>query len=279
MRRLLVLPAVGALIVASAAAASAVTTRVLPGTGTLQAAIDAAAPGDTLVGAGLYQGPVVVDKPLKIVVDRKAPEGAILIDLECAAAVGLTISADKVQTKGTIAVYGATTTGVVVDGTTRSKLGTISAFESCGTAATGFVVRNTTRTSFRGGGVFYFSDAAIRIEDLPIKSRVKFWGYQGISAAVGLAIANVAEGAGRKGAGLSIRVIINGGAGDGVVLSNADGVVIEKGSFSDGLTGTGVTIDAASANNLFRFNSVHTVSDAGVNTCWKGNLGYAGPCP
>jgi hypothetical protein len=279
MRRLRVLPAVGAFLASSVVAASAATTVVPPGTGTLQAAIDAAAPGDTLVAAGIYKGPVVIDKQLKIVVDKTDPAGGIQIDLECAAAVGLTISADKVKTKGSIGVFGATTTGVVIDGTTRSKFDAISAYETCGTATTGFVVRNTTRTSFRGGNVFYFTDTAIRIEDLPAKANVKFWGYAGIVSPTGLAIVDVADGAGLKGAGLTIRVIMDGNAGDGIVLTNADGVVVEKSQFTDGLTGTSVTIDAASANNLFRLNAVHTVSDAGVASCWKGNLGYADSCP
>jgi hypothetical protein len=280
MRRLLVLPAVGALIAWSVAAASAVTTHVPPGTGTLQAAIDAAAPGDTLVAAGVYKGPVVIDKRLKIVVDKHDPLGGIHIDAECAAAVGLTISADKVKTKGGIGVFGATTTGVVVDGTTRSKFDIVSAVDTCETATTGMVVRHTSRTSFRGGNVFYFNDTGIRIEDLAAKAQVKLRGYEVLPSPIGFAITNVADGAGRKGAGLSIRVLVGYGVVNGIVLTNADGVVVEKSNLTLGVTGTSVTIDAASANNLFRSNSMGgPVSDAGIDTCWKGNLGYADSCP
>jgi hypothetical protein len=54
------------------------------------------------------------------------------------------------------------------------------------------------------------------------------------------------------------------------------GVVVEKSGLSHG----NVTIDAASANNIFRLNSLGgTVSDAGIDTCWKGNQGYPDACP
>ena len=57
----LVLLAILAPVVAAAA-----TTEVPPGTA-LQTAIDAAAPGDTLILApGLYPGAVVIDRPLRI---------------------------------------------------------------------------------------------------------------------------------------------------------------------------------------------------------------------
>jgi hypothetical protein len=278
MRHLLVLPALGALVAASIGTASATTVHVPPGAGTLQAAIDAAAPGDTLVAAGLYTGPVVIDKELKIQIDKNGPIPGIQIDAECAAPVGLTISADKVKTsKGPIAVFGATTTGVVVDGTTRSKFYTLTTVDTCGTATTGMVVRDTSRTSFRGGNVFDFNDTGIRIEDLAAKAKVKFWGYSVLGSPTGLAIDDVADGVGRKGADLSVRIVINL-ATDAVVLTNADGVTLEKSSVS-GASGTSVTIDAMSANNLIRSSSVGTVNDDGVNTCWKGNQGYADSCP
>ena len=280
MRRLLVLSVIGALIVSSGAAASATTIDVPPGPGTLQAAIDAAAPGDTLVAAGVYKGPVVIDKQLKIVVDKNGPFPGIQIDAECTAAVGLTISADRVQTKGGIGVFGATTTGVVIDGTTRSKFDIISAVDTC-EAATGMVVRNTSRTKFRGGNVFDFNDTGIRIEDLAAKAQIRFRGYEVLPSPIGFAITNVADGAGRKGAGLALRVLVGYGVVDGIVLTNADGVVVEKSGLSIGvpIMGTSVTIDAASANNLFSKNSVGTVSDAGINTCWKGNQGHPDACP
>lgn len=279
MRRLLVLSLAGALIAASASAALAARTHVPPGAGTLQAAIDAAAPGDTLVAAGVYTGPVVINKRLNIVIDKHAPLPGIQIDVECAAPVGLTISADKVTTKGgPIAVFGATTTGIVVDGTTRSKFFTLTALETCGTATTGLLIRSTTGTRFSGGNIFDFKGTAIRVEDMPLAAKVKVWGFQGSGSPTGLAITNVADGAARKGAALSFRDVVSG-VGNGVVLTNADGVVIELSSLNAGISGTSVTIDAASANNVMRLNGVSTVIDEGVDTCWKGNNGYPDSCP
>jgi nitrous oxidase accessory protein NosD len=281
MRDLLVFPVIGALICWSAAAASAATVNVPPGAGTLQAAIDAAAPGDTLVVGGFYTGPVVINKRLKIRIDKNAEMPALQIDGECTAAVGLTISADKVKTEGgPIHVFGATTTGVIVDGTTRSKIFTLSTDNTCGTATTGLVVRNTSRTSFSGGNVFYFTDTAMRIEDLGLKAKIKFWGFSVYGPATnGLVIENVADGAARKGADLSIRTVISLDITNGIVLTNADGVTIEKSNVTTGVTGPTVTIDAASANNLIRKTSVGATSDAGTDTCWKGNQGHVDDCP
>ena len=150
--------------------------------------------------------------------------------------------------------------------------------ETCGTATTGLVLRNSTRTNLRGGNVLDFTDTALRVQDLPPRARIKFWGLEGLGSTTGLAVTNVADGAGPNGARVSIRVLADGGVGGDIVLSNADGIVVEKSNFS-GVAGTSVTIDAASANNIFRSNSVHTVSDAGIDTCWKGNSGYADSCP
>jgi nitrous oxidase accessory protein len=55
------------LAVAWVTRAGAATVLVPPGTGTLQSAVDAAAPGDTLqLDPGTYAGPVVVTKALRI---------------------------------------------------------------------------------------------------------------------------------------------------------------------------------------------------------------------
>lgn len=281
MRQRLVFAIAAALISTAGTAASAATFDVPPGAGTLQAAIDAAAPGDTLVVGGFYTGPVVINKRLKIRIDKNAEVPALEIDGECTAAVGLTISADKIKTEGgPIHVFGATTTGVIVDGTTRSKIFTLSATNTCGTATTGLVVRNTSRTSFSGGNVFYFTDTAMRIADLALEAKIKFWGFSVYGPATnGLVIENVADGAARKGADLSIRTVISLDITNGIVLTNADGVTIEKSTLDTGVTGPSVTLDAASANNLIRKSYVGATSDAGTATCWKGNQGHVDDCP
>jgi nitrous oxidase accessory protein NosD len=64
---------------------------VPPGTGTLQAAIDAGAPGTTLLLDGVYVGPVVIDEALRITCTTSCA-----IHAQCQADVAVDIAADGV---------------------------------------------------------------------------------------------------------------------------------------------------------------------------------------
>lgn len=253
----------------------AATIRVPPGAGTLQAAIDAASDGDTLVGAGLYTGPVVVTKSIKIVAAKSA---AIQIDAECAAPVGLTIAADGVKIKGPVYVTGATTTAVFVDDTSHTRMQVISAEETCGTATTGIDIHESDHLVLKGGNVFDFLDRALRLEGSGPKARISISGMHGLGSTVGFALDDIADGVERKAAGVLIKQnIFNGGVQAGFALTEADGVVLKLNNVSE--PATAVTIDALSANNVFQKNEMGgAVVDAGSGTCWKGNSGYPDSC-
>lgn len=260
----------------SARPAHAKTIHVVPGDGTLQAAIDAAAPGDTLVATGTYGGPVVINKTIKLIASK--PDG-IQLDAGCTAPVGLTISADHVSIKGGMHVTGATETAIVIHDAHNLKTGIISATNTCETAATGMDLTASTRVTMRGGILWYFTTTALRIADLPMKAHVKFTGYyEGFGpTTTGLVVENVAPGADRKGADVKLSVLTVAGVTNGIVLTAADGVVIDHANVSD--SPMSVTIDAASDHNIIRRSEISAgVSDAGNDTCWKGNNGHVDDC-
>src|SRR5262252_1722015 len=98
--------ALGAVLAATVpASARAATITVPPGDGTLEAAIDGAAGGDTLVlSSGPYAGAVVVSRPLRIVSDPASPA---TIDAGCEPTAALTIAADGVLIGGVTVTGGA----------------------------------------------------------------------------------------------------------------------------------------------------------------------------
>jgi nitrous oxidase accessory protein NosD len=90
---LVALAAIEATIAAQPCAAGVIA--VLPGIGTLQAAIDTASPGDELrLADGIYTGAVVIDKSLEINCDGAT--NLCIIDALCAAPIAVDVSADDV---------------------------------------------------------------------------------------------------------------------------------------------------------------------------------------
>jgi len=254
----------------------AVVIDVPPGAGTLQAAIDAASDGDTLRGAGVYTGPVVVTKSLKIAAIKP---GTIQIDAECLGPVGLTIAADGVKIKGPMHVQGATTTAVFIDDTSKSNLQRVSATETCGTATTGIDIHESDHLILRGVDAYDFIDRAFRLEGAGPKASIRISVLHGSGSTTGFVLDDIADGVDRKGAGILIKTaLFESGLQTGFALTAVDGVVIQKSIMS--APATAVTVDAFSANNVFQKNQMGgAVVDLGSATCWKGNVGYPDSCP
>ena len=81
-----------------AAATEAAVIDVNPGPGALQAAINAASPGDVLrVHAGTYNEAVSIDRPLKVIGDDATQ---VTIDAGCGALTALSVDADRVTIQG-----------------------------------------------------------------------------------------------------------------------------------------------------------------------------------
>jgi hypothetical protein len=128
----------------------ATTVHVPPGSGTLQAAIDAAADRTTLVlSPGTYAGAVSITKPLRI---KVSAEQYAIIDAGCASSAAVTIAADGVQIIGhapssvlsrgfkPILIQGGTDVDLAVTGASKVKLSRIVIGESCFTEQNGLDV-------------------------------------------------------------------------------------------------------------------------------------------
>ena len=256
--------------------ADAATVHVAPGAGTLQAAIDAASDGDTLLGAGTYTGPVVVHRSLEIVAE---PGGAMVIDAECAAVTALTILADRVTIKGPLLVQGAAQ-AVFVDDSSHTTLKRVSAIEICGNAeASGIRIREGDHLKVQEGLVSGFPGAAFVLQDVAVKAKILVSKVQLLDGNLGFYLEDIAPGANPKGAGVLFKGnVVESSIAYGWTLNDVDGVVVQKNTT---LAATdAAVVDGASANNIFRGNTfVAGAVDFGSGNCWKGNVGHPDACP
>src|SRR6185369_8181961 len=129
----------------TARSAAAGVIPVLPGIGTLQAAIDAASSGDELrLADGIYTGAVVIDKSLEINCDGVT--NLCVIDALCLAPIAVDVSADDVTiaTKdGLVFIIGATATDLRIANSRNVKLSGLQldlTITPCGTETTGLEI-------------------------------------------------------------------------------------------------------------------------------------------
>jgi hypothetical protein len=264
-------------------AAAAATTEVPPGT-SLQSAVDAAAPGDTLIlSPGLYPGAVVIDKPLRI-----TGKGAAFID-PLGAAVGVEIAADDVKIVVRKFKKGPSWPGLVigldsscpteallrVDGHSGIIVRNVHGPDQCVTEpAMGFDIANVSDSRFKNIRA-NAQDTGLRVRQLVERANVTV-SIPAMVADVAALFENIAPGVGRGGA----RLLINYGGmtstgGASLRFVNADGVVVS----GPGLDGD-IEFDAQSENNLIRGGYLFggTVSDAGSGNCLLNNGGIPDSC-
>jgi hypothetical protein len=287
----------GFLLASQLAASVASATDVPAGVGTLQAAIDAASPGDDLVlTGGTYVGPVVVNKPLRL--SCVSPLSCFL-DANCEAPVALDIAADhvRVQSRGKIANFsvlrGATTQIRIADHRQvelRTRIvATVSEESPCGTEQTGIEVSGTSSNVKLVGTLSYDSPrAGILLSGLGLDARVQIKKCLGIDNGAGIAIEHSASGAKPGAAGIVIdhaTLVANGIAVDVV---DSDGIRIKRSTFRAGDASppvTGVSFDGTSdGNRVVKCDSdpapqTLEFPDAGTNNCGQHNLNVAlTPC-
>ncbi|HXC49730.1 MAG TPA: hypothetical protein VN634_02490 [Candidatus Limnocylindrales bacterium] len=261
--------------------AFAKTTEVPPGAGTLQAAIDAAAPGDRLVLAtfGLYSPGIVIDKPLRI-----QGNGAT-IDAECTSAVGIDIASDRVKLSK-LGTTRATQTGIrIVDHTRISldfvsvSLFTIREDYACGTEETAIEIAGSVDDVKLSGVVVTEDQSAFEIglhlHDIPVDSTILLKGkgrainwFDGTEA--GVLIENCGAGSAVGGSGILMQRSGLPGDTDALRLVNTDGVLVKRNIFFGG----GVSIDANSDLNRFENNDSDTsvpLDDLGTGNCGREN--------
>lgn len=279
------------------AASSAQATDVPAGVGTLQAAIDAASPGDHLVLAeGTYVGPVVVNKPLRL---SCVGVFSCVIDANCEAPVALDIVADhvRVQPRGKLAsisvVRGTATQIRIADHGNVELRGRIVASvpeeSPCGTEQTAIEVSGASSNVKLVGALTYDSpEAGILLSGLAVGAKVQIKKCLGIENGAGIAIRHSASGAKPGAAGIVIdqaTLVANDVAVDVV---DSDGIRIKRATLRRGNETppvAGISFDATSGGNrVANCDSdppPETLGfpDAGTNNCGSHNLNVAlTPC-
>jgi hypothetical protein len=250
--------------------AGATTIMVPPGTGTLQAAVDAAAPGDALfLTGGLYSGAVTVAKSdLTMRVPRFA--GAV-IDAGCASPTALTISGSNVRLiahRGEFVVQGATDTDVSVSGSTNVKLNPVTAQAMCGSENYGFDVATSARLRLKVASTGTFAKAGLRLHDVtgPVTLGTNF---RAVLGSLVIEDSGMDTRPGKSG----IRIEVGMPAAPvAVSLLNAHAILFKSSLFGD------VQIDALSGNNEFaKCEGFSTFTDLGTGDCGRDNTGFTLP--
>jgi hypothetical protein len=270
------------LLAALPSLAGGATINVAPGVGTLQAAIDAANPGDVLklvpgiMGDPItsYVGPVVVSKRVRI----QGGKVVSVIDAGCANAVALDVAADDVQLRN-LAIIGGTTTGLRVAGRTGVKLQDMGIFtgaagEFCQPTGAGIELDGVVRLSLKDVRASRFP-IATSVAHLAAGAHVKLdrcGGDGNPTLVTGVLISDVQPGT------LKLTTCQSAFASDaGIVLQSADGVRVQR-SLIAGFPGStrGIVVDADSDDNLFKDNEFQQdmvdVVDDGTSNCWKHNV-------
>jgi hypothetical protein len=254
------------------ARAGAATIVVPPGTGTLQAAVDAAAPGDTLFLNGLYVGAVTVAKSHLTM--RVPVRATAVIDAGCTSATALTISGSHVALvghRGEFIVEGATDTDVSVSGSTGVNLNPVTAQAVCGSENYGFDIATSTRLRFKVAALPSmgpFAKAAFRLRDVtgPVTVAKNFRTLDSL----------VIEDSGTdttKAGKSGIRIELGyAPAPLALSLSNAHAILIRLSALG------AVQIDSQSSNNAFvKCSEFSTFTDLGSGTCGQDNSGFTLP--
>jgi hypothetical protein len=260
--------------------------QVPPGVGTLQAAIDAASPGDviqleeasrTADGLGwdpatVYYGPVTVNKAVRLQGatgpgrTRDSVTSAIVAD--CSDPIGLDVAADGVTINGlNVSRYG--TTGIRIAGRSRVKLREVGVGRR-GCSPTGVAIEVDASTNVRLERV----GPTVRMANLAPNARVSL--NKGNLESV--LLANVQAPNGVKVS--RSQVALFRAAGAAITLQNADGVSVSRNFIVVGGGASGIVVDADSADNRFLRNLFGStqgidVVDDGASNCWKANTSQA----
>jgi hypothetical protein len=269
----------------------AVVIQVPEGVGTMQAAVDAAAPGDTLVlGAGnVYGGALAIAKSNLTIRTRgvlrgRPPIGGFpaFIETGCTAAAALTITGSNVRLLGSvpfpIVVSGGTNTVVSVAGASGIRFDEVEALIGCGEHY-GFDVGTSTRVKMRS------------LESMQVPSTSPAGAFVGIrlhDVAEPVAITNAQMGA--PGFGLPAIGLVVEESGLTRRRAGSSGIKIQRSGFNavsvqdshallfDAVTADSIDIDALSSDNEFlRCSSNSVITDGGTADCGKNNIGFTLP--
>lgn len=272
--------ALSVLFLAVPASERAATIHVRPTTGTLQAAIDAAASGDTIrIHAGTYSEAIQITKPLHIVGDGAAD---VMIDGGCGSLTALDVLADKVLLKG-VTVTGGTHYALDMDDRDQVAIVENIFLQSCGTEEYGVNVFHSTNIRINRNQASGYGDAGIYIGGSDPDAHIIVAKNTCSNNFRGITVEEVQAG-GESVILDSNRTFSN--ISVGIILEASDGVRIRYNTVRNN-GDVGVLLDDSDVNRIIGnkiSGSPTDVVDHGAGNCWKQNTyttGTLGPnsCP
>jgi nitrous oxidase accessory protein NosD len=275
---------------------SADVINVAPGVGTLQAAIDAASPGDELrLIDGTYTGAVVVNKSLKIYCYADATSNPCLIDAACGAPIAVDVAADAVSITHKrgfhlVQIIGGTTTELRIANSENVLIYNVfldQAFQlACGTETTGLEIAASdgvrVQYSDSGHGAY--------IHDIAPGARVTFKSSQFFNDDLTGASLLIENSSGKVKIQKGSYATGSDGAAPNEIcvhLVNSDGVKLQKNTLSTSDSGvTGFLLDATSDGNTLTKNRWADANNGampyvnnGTDNCARANFSDPGSTP
>lgn len=265
-------------------------TQVPPGTGTLQAAIDAAAPGAVLLlPGGSYVGPVVVDKPLHLLCATNC-----FIDANCEAPVALDIASDRVLLRAmgkdsSIQVFRGTDTQIRIANHAKIDLRRAFGFKlslnSCGTEQVGIEISGTSsKVKLRDALGVNNPHAGLLLSGLTSRPSVLVRTYSASENAAAIMVENSAVESKRGTSGITIDEATLVDNGVGIAVVGSDGLRVRKSLFvanAQMVNPVGIALDAASDGAVVsksrwedRSGTGTSETDAGTGSCGFSNVGF-----
>ena len=256
---------------------------VVPGPGTpIQDAIDAARAGDRIVlQGGVYEEPVVVDKPLLLTTE---PGASVTLSPGTDVPGVLQVTADDVSIsagkRARFTISGGRVAAVLVEHVRAVSLRGIDATGG----NQGLEVRDAKRVTIRNCNLSG-SRTGVHLAAIAQGAKITVSGGFAFGSVSGALLEDVAPGAGLGRSGVAVkRAFVTGGCGGvSIRLVDADGVVIRRNDVAGSIGCiASMNVDPASANDLITQNTIGSgVIDAGPGNCWRNNVGPDVPttCP
>lgn len=268
--------------------ADAATIIVVDTSGaSLQDAIDAAAPGDTILVDGIFAEAIVIDKALTL----RGTHGIGSVIPGCGGAAGIDVTADGVRIEK-MAVFGGPTANVRIAGRSDVRLRdvqlTADTFSGgCPVASLrGIDVDGSTDVALKAieahasptSGTF--GEAFIRLANIPPDGNAKITrSFQNLSSPFGILVEDSDDTLGMPWRGrVGVKVLFNRivSADVGLALRDSTGVVVQGNDIGGAVVpgGVGVHVDVDSTGNLLRRNRLGFLDEflvEGSGNCLQKN--------
>jgi parallel beta-helix repeat protein len=248
---------------------------VNPGPGAIQAAIDGASPGDTLlVMEGAYEESIVVDKRLKILCYSSA---IVTLDAGCTASTAIKVEADDVVIAG-LRVTGGTVYGVDIQNRDHIFVNNVVVTGTCPGVLYGINVYQSTRIKLLRNRTTNFADAGIYVGAIPVGGRVRMLDNISNGNVRGILLEDSPFGSRL----IARRNVVDSNT-DGIFLNNTAGASVTR-SYLTLNSGNGIWLNASSSDNRLRGNDISSSGgqdalDEGTSNCWQGNSCEDTSCP